>query len=251
MSGIVGWLDKTLYPGFSRNWDDLLFRSCILAQLKPEMSILDVGAGAGIVSQMNFRGLVTRICGVDLDPRVVSNPNLDEGRVADAGGIPFESASFDLAFADNVMEHLDDPAQVLCEINRVLKPGGILLFKTPNKNHYAPIIARLTPHWFHQFVNKLRGRAEVDTFPTLYKCNTKRDASRLAAQTGFEVTTIDRIEGRPEYLRMSGITYLAGALYERIVNATAVLAPIRVLLIVKLRKPYEPSVSTPNGMERP
>jgi hypothetical protein len=50
---------------------------------------------------------------------------------------------------------------------------------------------------------------------------------------------------------MSGVTYLAGALYERIVNATAVLAPIRVLLIVKLRKPYEPSVSTPNGIERP
>ena len=55
---------------------------------------------------MNFRGLAARVCGVDLDPRVVDNPMLDEGKIADAGGIPYPDAAFDLVFADNVLEHL-------------------------------------------------------------------------------------------------------------------------------------------------
>ena len=92
---------------------------------------------------------------------------LDEGKLSDAGRIPYPDATFDVAFADNVMEHLADPMAVLGEVCRVLRPGGVFLFKTPNKTHYMPMIARITPHGFHRFVNRLRGRAEEDTFPTL------------------------------------------------------------------------------------
>lgn len=122
------------------------------------------------------------------------------------------------------------------EVARVLKPGGVLLFKTPNKWHYMPTIARMTPHGFHQFVNRLRGRAEVDTFPTRYRTNTKGDVQRLAAAAGFTVESVELIEGRPEYLRMTWPTYLVGSLYERIVNATNYLAPFRILLVGTLRK---------------
>lgn len=237
MSGLVARLDRALYPGVARNWDDQLFRECILRYLKSDSVVLDLGAGAGIVEQMNFKGLAVRVCGVDLDPRVVTNPMLDEGRVADAGGIPYEKARFDVVFADNVMEHLRDPLAVFHEVQRVLKPGGAFLFKTPNKTHYMPTIARLTPHRFHQFVNHMRGRAEADTFPTLYRANTRGDVTRLAAAAGLVLDRLDRIEGRPEYLRMTWPTYLLGAAYERVVNAADVLAPFRILLVGELRKP--------------
>jgi hypothetical protein len=134
---------------------------------------------------MDFRGHAARIRGVDLDPRVVDNPMLDEGPVADAGGIPDPDATFDLVFADNVLEHRPDPLTVFREIARVLKPGGVFPFKTPNKTHYMPTIARLTPHRFHQFVNRIRGRAEADTFPTRYRANTYSAVQRLAAASGF------------------------------------------------------------------
>jgi SAM-dependent methyltransferase len=81
--------------------------------------------------QMNFRGLAARVCGVDLDPRVVDNPALDEGRVANADRIPYENERFDVVFSDNVLEHLDEPLSVFREVARVLKPGGRFLFKTP------------------------------------------------------------------------------------------------------------------------
>lgn len=236
MSALTRWMDRAWYPEHTKNWDDALFREEVLRHLGPEVTLLDLGAGAGIVSQMNFRGRARRVCGVDLDPRVVDNPFLDEGKVSDAGGIPYPDSAFDVVISDNVLEHLDAPADVFREVARVLRPGGVFLFKTPNKWHYMPTIARMTPHGFHQFVNRIRGRAHVDTFPTRYRANTRSSVLSLAEQTGFAVVFVRRIEGRPEYLRMTAPTYIAGMLYERVVNVTEALAPFRVLLVGALRK---------------
>lgn len=237
MTSVVERLDDFLYPGTGKNWDDRIFRERILARCTKDAVVLDLGAGAGILPDMNFRGHVARICGIDLDPRVQSNPMLDEGKLADAGQIPYADATFDLVFADNVVEHLADPVDVFREVHRVLKPGGVFLFKTPNKTHYMPLIARLTPHRFHQLVNKLRGRAEVDTFPTLYKANSVRDIRRVSTHSGLDIISLEHIEGRPEYMRLTWITYLLGVAYERIVNAANVLAVFRILLIGTLVKP--------------
>lgn len=239
MDTFVRKIDKTFYADFEDNWDDSLFRQRILEVLSPDAVVLDMGAGAGIVQQMNLKGHAGRICGLDLDPRVKQNPMLDEGEVGDAAHIPWPDATFDIVFADNVVEHLPDPSRAFTEVGRVLKPGGIFLFKTPNKWHYMPLIARLTPHRFHQFFNRLRGRAAVDTFPTRYLANSRGDVIKLAGIAGFNVRKIERIEGRPEYLRMTWATYLLGLFYERFVNSVGALAVFRVLLIGQLQKPIK------------
>lgn len=241
MSWSTQWLDRILYPSFSDNWDDDLFRERILPSIRPGTELLDLGAGAGLVQAMRFRGIANKVCGIDLDPRVVENPHLDEGRIADAGHIPYGDSVFDLVFADNVMEHLDDPESVFSEIARVTRPGGRILFKTPNKTHYMPLIARCTPHGFHRFINRLRGRDYEDTFPTRYKVNTLSDATCLADRAGLEVVRIERIEGRPEYMRLAWPLSLLGAAYEHLVNSTRLLEWARILLIVELRKPDEAS----------
>lgn len=234
----VAWLDRKLYPGFDGHWDDVLFRARVLAVLRPEHALLDLGAGAGIVPQMDFKGRCRRVCGVDPDPRVRDNPHLDEGRQGVGESIPWPDASFDVVTADNVLEHLEDPARVLAEVARVLKPGGLFLAKTPNARHYMPLIARCTPHVFHEFVNQRRGRAGADTFPTRYRANTPRALRRLAAGAGLRVRALELVEGRPEYLRFNAATYLAGWAWERTVNATPLFAGLRVLLVVQIEKPY-------------
>lgn len=231
------WIERRFYPNSSDNWDDGLFRQRILWHLSRDMHVLDIGAGAGIVEAMNFKGLAANVCGIDLDVRVIDNPFLDEGKVADASDMPFASESFDLVFADNVMEHLEKPHEVYQEIFRVLKPGGILLFKTPNRCHYMPLIAQMTPLVFHRFVNRLRGRDIEDTFPTKYRSNSVGQIKRLIGKTGFEISYINQIEGRPEYLRFWFPFFILGTVYERLVNATEFLRDFRILLIAELKKP--------------
>ena len=45
--------------------------------------------------------------------------------------------------------------------SNALKPGGCFFGKTPNRNHYMPLAARLTPLSFHKWFNKKRGRPEI------------------------------------------------------------------------------------------
>ena len=236
MSRCVDALDRRFYPESGNNWDDDLFRSHILRHINDKSVVLDVGAGAGIVKQMNFRGAAARVCGVDLDPRVLENPYLDDAQVTGGESIPYDDETFDVVISDNVLEHLEEPQKVFAEIARVLKEGGVFLFKTPNRFHYMPLIARLTPHRFHRFVNKLRDREEVDTFPTRYRANSRGQVGRLAAASGFGIEQLNLVEGRPEYMRLFCPLYVLGMIYERTVNRFESLAGLRILLIGLLRK---------------
>jgi len=233
---IIDKLDDFFYAKLENNWDDKLFREIILRHINKDSVVLDIGAGAGIVSEMNFKQNVKFICGIDLDPRVQENPMLHEGKIADASRIPYEDEKFDLIFADNVMEHLEDPEGVFAEAKRVLKPGGLLLFKTPNRWHYMPIIARATPLSFHKFVNQLRGRAGVDTFKTFYRANSKHQVNAVVQKIGLHVSKINLIEGRPEYLRFNTLFYCIGILYEKLVNSHSILSYFRILMIVEIQK---------------
>ena len=239
MSRIVQWMDRKLYPGYESRWDDQLLREEILKILQKDYTILDLGAGIGIVPLMDFRKRAARICGIDPDERVLENPYLDEAKVAVGESIPYPDTTFDLVFSDNVLEHLPDPEIVFHEVARVLKPGGKFLAKTPNRRHYVSLISRVSPHWFHQWINRLRGRASGDTFPTRYRANTPKQIIRHAERTGLRVHTVRLIEGRPEYMRMTALTYFWGWLYERLVNGLPFLGKFRVLLIAILEKPNE------------
>ncbi len=48
----------------------------------------------------------------------------------DATSMTFPGSSFDFAYSFSVFEHLDNPRAVLCEMLRVLRPGGVLQIST-------------------------------------------------------------------------------------------------------------------------
>ena len=45
--------------------------------------------------------------------------------------IPFEANTFDVAFCNHVMEHVDDDIKAMSELHRVLKPGGWAIIQSP------------------------------------------------------------------------------------------------------------------------
>jgi SAM-dependent methyltransferase len=227
----VGWLQARLCR------DPVLrFLRILERYIGRGMEVLDVGAGAGRQNPYGLRGRVKRLVGVDLDPRVADNPLLDDGVVADVTRLPFGDGSFDLAFSIYVLEHLADPGAFAREIGRVLRPGGYFLFLTPNRYHYVPLIAAATPTGFHRWVNRRRGRAGADTFPTRYRLNTRRAVGRHFGAAGFEVTELTSIEVQPNYRTFCTPAFLAGVAYERLVNASDWLSGLRVNLIGVCRK---------------
>ncbi len=232
-------MDAWLYPGIRDNWDDYYYRAYILKRVQPNDRVLDLGAGAGILPQMDLRAHVAWVSGIDPDPRVEDNPYLDEGCIGMAEELPWPDGHFDLVVADNVLEHLVDPVTVFREVARVLRPGGRFLVKTPNRRHYVPTLARMTPLSFHRWVAAQRGRAAEDTFPTVYRANTGTDLRRIARSSGLTLVEVDRVESRPEYLRPYPPAYLLGSAWERTVNASSWLNRFRILLVAELEKPQE------------
>lgn len=57
------------------------------------------------------------------------------------------SAQFSAAILDDVIEHVGDPAGEIAELRRVLAPGGVALFHTPNAS--SPWHRVMGRHWVH------------------------------------------------------------------------------------------------------
>jgi SAM-dependent methyltransferase len=239
-----GWRVPTVASLRDRFYPDVVARDPVAtfvrrleARLRPGDAVLDLGAGAGRLSGYAFRGRVRRMVGVDLDPRVVANPLLDAGLRADICRLPFRSGSFDAAFSIYVLEHVDDPAALVSEVFRVLRPGGVYLALTPNILHYVTLLSRLSPPAFHRWINERRGRPSADTFPPLYRMNSRAALVRHFTGAGFETESIETIEVQPNYLTATALTFALGVAYERLVNAADLMSPFRVNLVAAFRKP--------------
>jgi ubiquinone/menaquinone biosynthesis C-methylase UbiE len=202
--------------------DPLVFIEAMSRYLQPGHVVLEVGAGPGTIYPHSIRSKVTRLVGLDPDPRVIHNRQLDQGVVGECENVPFPDASFDVVFHRMVAEHFPDPLAATVEIARVLKPGGLFFMHTPNRLHYSMIAARVTPLWFHQiYMHRLGTRKDAsDVHRAYYRMNTTRDIRRICREASLEVLHLRFINSPPGYLRFSALTFLAGALYQKTVEAT-------------------------------
>jgi len=90
---------------------------------------LDVGCGAGQVAKAVKRERPDlEVLGCDISKSAVAaasaSPEGVDFRHATAERLPFADGEIDFVWIFDVLEHVDDPEQVLREVARVLKPGG-------------------------------------------------------------------------------------------------------------------------------
>lgn len=228
---------KYWYPDQTKN-GTLIFYNWIRQHTNSQQSILNIGAGPASKNPLRaFRGEVARVVGVDIDPIVLGNDDLDETHVVDGKSLPFEDGSYDLVFSDFVLEHIEQPETFLKEVYRVLKPNGSFFFRTPNRYHYVSLLAKYTPHWFHELLsNRVRGLASDahEPYPTFHRLNSKREIQALAHKVGFSHMDLRFVECEPSYLMFSTIPFLAGVLYERTTNKFEHLSGIRANIFGRL-----------------
>jgi SAM-dependent methyltransferase len=116
-------------------WSSALF-SDIIKGLGPSQDsfVLDVGTGTGYQSPPAPRSGFSRVAGIDRSPEAIrfcAEKRLGEVRMGDACGLPLPERAFDLIFATDVIEHVDDDRSALRGLRRVLKPGRHLLLTVP------------------------------------------------------------------------------------------------------------------------
>lgn len=113
--------------------------------IKPTTQLLDVGCGAGFLSN-ELAQLGIMITGVDLaEDSLKVAAKFDQTKtvkylVADAFKLPFRDATFDVLTAMDFLEHVEQPGVVIKEFSRVLRPGGVFIFHTFNRNPLAHFI---------------------------------------------------------------------------------------------------------------
>jgi SAM-dependent methyltransferase len=108
--------------------------------------VLDVGCGDKPYYPF-FAELASEYVGVD-----ANHPDADLR--APVERIPVEEASFDLVLCTQVLEHVDDPAAVVRELHRVVKPGGRVLASTHGVQVYHPDPVDLR-RWTHEGLRRL------------------------------------------------------------------------------------------------
>ena len=136
---------RRLMTGFHAQLDELF------EQAGPT-SILDVGCGEGVLTH-EWAGKLNggRIVGIDLDDpqlhepwKTRTAPNL-EYHVMKAEAMPFAENEFDMATAIEVLEHVPDPEETLCEMHRCAKQW--ILVSVPREPIWRAVNVARGAYW--------------------------------------------------------------------------------------------------------
>jgi len=108
----------------------------IAYEIPLKSKVLDVGANSGEFMKLLMDKRECDVTGVDVSDVAIAKAKEKGLEVinCDASSLPFPDANFDVVVLMEVLSHLVDPEDVLKEIRRVLKPGGVLMGSVPHAN---------------------------------------------------------------------------------------------------------------------
>jgi SAM-dependent methyltransferase len=209
------WRKRSLFSPYYLDW--LFLRRSVERLAKEAHGILlDVGTSEG-----PYRPLFThvqRYIGLEYPPSVLEKrPDLWQilaraktfvDVFGDGNRLPFASGKVDTVLCTEVLEHLPDPRRCLAEMQRVLKPGGLLLATVPFQHPLHEL-----PWDFYRF--------------------TPSALRALAQEAGFEVLSIEPRGNFAIALGALATQFLLRTLgaRERQSDGSVLPAPLRNLLL--------------------
>jgi len=170
-----------------RPWDgtdSIRERYDAVRPLLRDRSVLDVGCASRYGRDDWLHGLLAHdtsdLVGIDLNAKVIGelqNAGYDV-HLADAQDFDL-GRQFEVVFAGEIIEHLDNVHGVLSSLRRHLTPGGRLVLTTPNAFYVG------------NFIYRLGGHARVHPQHTAWYCETT--LRRVLSVNGFHDVDIDYI----------------------------------------------------------
>lgn len=182
--GFANWWDRHAVPRLIKiacgQGQIMKLRSGVVPLAKGR--VFEIGCGGGINQEFYDVGAVTHYAGIDPGEKLLEYARAEaekKGWEADikAGvgeDIPFENESFDTVVCTYTMCSVEDQAQVVKEMRRILKPGGQLLFLEHGR---APDAS----------VAKWQDRIEPIWKPIGGGCHLTRPITSAVEQGGFKV----------------------------------------------------------------
>jgi len=130
--GMDAWNQADAYEPYVGRWSRLLAPRFLAWTGWRGGEVVDVGCGTGALSQALLAGGATRLAGFDLSASYVRQSRAAMGslrarfEVGDAQRLPLPDASFDAAMSGLVLNFVPEPARMLREMRRVVRPGGLV-----------------------------------------------------------------------------------------------------------------------------
>jgi SAM-dependent methyltransferase len=140
-------------------------------------TILDVGAGAGLLARAAQQQGLTPT-GIEPSRWLIEQAARVMGVALVHGTLPHPSLAdrkFDLVFAIDVIEHVDDPIALLTNIKNYLQNDGVAVISTPDRDSVAARI--LGSRWWHYRI------AHIGYF-------NRKSLHTAARQSGFKISSL-------------------------------------------------------------
>jgi ubiquinone/menaquinone biosynthesis C-methylase UbiE len=165
-SGISS-VDEILKPPFE------LFYKLIQQNIKKDMVVLELGAGTGRhTGELVLTGASVFILDISEESLKVAKmkfPEIGRTILANMNSIPLANNSVDAIVSCGSLSYAD-PVKTNSEINRVLKPGGILIvLDSLNHNPFYRF------NRFIRFLTRMRSKDSINRIPNLPRINQLRE----------------------------------------------------------------------------
>jgi glycosyltransferase involved in cell wall biosynthesis/SAM-dependent methyltransferase len=182
----------------------------------PDDRVLEMGAYLQITPALKTRLGYGEVRGCyyglrgETDHRSVTSESGEDFRCdidlfdAEKDRFPYDDGYFSTVLCCELIEHLpSDPMHMMCEINRILKPGGTLVLTTPNIASARAVSAILQGFHPMLFPAYIRPNPSGETEARHNREYSPREIKDLLENSGFEVATLEtgpfRDQPKPEF----------------------------------------------------
>ena len=230
----IGGTHATAKGFMERRWNRYYFRTerctvrvMLAGEIRPGATVLDIGTSHGnwlpFLRQVGF----TTVLGVELDgerAEQARQAGYEEVYNCDAKRIPRPAESIDAAVSNDVFVHIlqwDDKAAVIRETERLLRPGGILVFNLASARAHGYAAAHIQNHCsflnLDEMIRLVRDNSALvieDIKPSYYSVIGKPSPSLMRQLLmavlggGFVITQLDHHLRRRLPLDLSDYVYL-------------------------------------------
>lgn len=175
-------LEEAYGPGMTSEGGKQAIENMFSGIALKEKKMLDIGSGLGGVSLYLAQKHHAVLSGVEINPWMIKEstkripdslkPKLQYVLMGKENNLPFANASFDIVYSKGVLTHVPDKTILFKEINRVLKPNGILVVE----DWLSPVNGK--------WGAKLNQMAETEGL--ILFAQTEKDYRQLLKKTGFK-----------------------------------------------------------------